>query len=171
MNRNLNIGGQTVLPIRVTVLWHLKVLYAIGVLFFLSLGILSWVSSHSLTILLFFGAFTLLIAYTLLLSFTTIEADSEALQVRAPHGLYCIKWAEVQRVETNRDSRDQSGQVFAFRGQDKSLSVNLSLAGRGKKELLGFIEYQICYYNFQVTLLSADSLKQKNTRIRRFGFW
>lgn len=166
--------GPIVLPIVVTVHWAWKLLYAVGIIIFLSLSIGVWFSLHMLPMACGMGLFALLGIYVFLLSFTAIQVDEKSLMIAAPHGVYRIDWADVTAIETNTIDGmrfESNDEVFVFMGESKCLPINFKFAGKGKAEFLRFFKQQIKQLQIPVKPLTSKRLSQKNTLISRFGFW
>lgn len=170
----MNNTDSVVLPIRASLHWALKILYAVGVIFFSSLVIATWLNFHSLFMSFLFGLFAILSIYVFLSAFTTIQVDEKSIIITAPLGIYKIDWAEIVAIEktVTDDWRFESNDItFAFMGENKCLPLNLRLAGNRKDDLYRFVQTQIAQLQIKVIPLSSKWLRPQNTRVRRFGFW
>jgi hypothetical protein len=145
------------LNIKISVIWFLKLLYLAGIVLFGGLTILVF-TSQAIGPSLLLAGFTLLVFWTFLLSFTTIVINHDSIIVSTPHGIYKIGWNEVRVIETN-------GVSFAFVGEEKCLPINLSMAGKGKKEFYRFMEKIDQSGKITVKPLTPQSMKQRNTKI------
>lgn len=167
--------NEIILPIRVTAHWTLKILNAVGAIFFSSLTIASyWFNIRSLPILFIFGLLASLGIYGFFSSFTTLQVDEKWLTITAPHGIYKIDWSEIVVIEktVTDDWRFESNDItFAFMGENKCLPVNLNFASNGREEFFRFIQRQITRLKITIKPLSSKWIRPQNTRIHRFGFW
>jgi hypothetical protein len=122
-------------PVRVHVHWSVKVFFAIGTIWSLFVSYDAWRDSEPIASVTS-GAFALLVIWAFFLAGSTIDADEQGVRVTAPHGVYELRWNELESFEL------RSGSTYLF-GNDKVLAYNLLLAGRGKRELQEYVARSI----------------------------
>ncbi|HCR70474.1 MAG TPA: hypothetical protein DIW23_03440 [Anaerolineae bacterium] len=155
-------NSKSNVPIKLTVHWQFQALYIIGIVGSIYVTIISWLSSDGIALPLCFGIFGLTFFYVYLLSRSNIQVDEQSLVITSTHGIYKIDWHEIKIIETNNVA-------FAFLGEDKCLSMNLTMVGNRKQEFYEFLNKKIAEKNIQIKPLSSMKLFQKNTKIRGFG--
>jgi hypothetical protein len=84
------------------------------------------------------GLLALLGGWTFFLAGSMIDVDEQGIRITAPHGVYELRWSEIESVETKK-----KGKVVHFFGHSKALGYNLLFAGKGKRELQEYVAQSI----------------------------
>jgi hypothetical protein len=151
------------LNINISTSWIVRVIYLVGIAFFLGMAVWVQISTQIIGIAVFFAAFALLEFLALLLSFSTLQINYESVVMTAFYGVYKINWDEVKTIETN-------GIIIALFGENKRFPMHLGMAGKERVEFSGFLENLIQQRQIEVKPLSSRWMTHKNTKIRRFEF-
>jgi hypothetical protein len=86
---------------------------------------------------LFFIIFSMVAGFLIKMSLFYVEADDEKIVVYSPpFGMYEIRWAETETVETN-------GTGYLLRGPDKALGFNTAMGDGSAVQLREFLGKQI----------------------------
>jgi len=86
---------------------------------------------------LFFIIFSMVAGFLIKMSLSYVEADDERIVVYSPpFGMYEIRWAETETVETN-------GTGYLLRGRDKVLGFNTVMGDSSAGQLKEFMGKQI----------------------------
>src|SRR5258706_2423021 len=144
---------------RMTVHWLWKAIYVLGLVFFLSLALLSVFMNQLGSALVFLG-FSALMVLALVLARSYVEVDDDKLFVFGPpFGKYILHWDEIISVETN-------GIGYVFRGDDKALGFNTML-GQKATDVRKAIDEQIARRKITVARVKqTPTVMPKNVRVQ-----
>jgi len=127
--------------VRLHVHWGMKVVAIFGIIFFPYFAFYFWQHGNR-----FFALIYLIIAllelWLFILSATKIDVDQNGIQIVAIYGVYAMRWEEVINVEKN-------GFSTYFFSENKAISHNLLLAGKGKTEFKEYIETILNQWEFE----------------------
>ncbi len=147
------------LPIKMTIYWWATAFFIFGIFLFGGFAVWAYSSEHDMVSALVFVLFGLLGVYALISARSTIEIDQNTIVASSPpHGVYKMRWQDVQFVETN-------GAAFAFVGDDKHLVISLGFVGNGKREFLAFFDDFVQERKIEVKPIAKMRFSQKNTKI------
>jgi hypothetical protein len=151
------------LNIKISTNWVVRLVYLIGIVFFLGMAVWVQINTQIIGVTLFFAGFAILEFFVLLLSFSAIQINRESVMMTAFYGVYKINWDEVKRIETN-------GVIITLFGENKRFPLHLGMAGKERIEFSNFLENMIQQRQIEVKPLSSRRMTHKNTKIRRSGF-
>lgn len=146
-------------PIRVHIHWLWRGVTWLGTAFFLFLAWVTWtaVNGNHVIALVFVG-FALLCAYEVILTSTVFEIDNQGVTRKDVFATYRIQWSEVKSLESN-------GLTFALLGEDKYLTFNLAMAGKGRPEFSAAMERIVKQRHIKIQGLNRIYVSQKNTKV------
>jgi hypothetical protein len=85
---------------------------------------------------LIFIVFSMVTGFLIKMSLSYVEADNERIVVYSPpFGMYEIRWAETETVDTN-------GTGYLLRGPEKTLGFNTAMGDSGARKLRDFLKQQ-----------------------------
>ena len=149
--------------VRLHVHWGMKVIAISGIFFCSYYAFYFWQSDYR-----FIALINIIIAlqsiWVFFLAGSIIDVDQNGIQGTAPHGVYSMRWKEVKYVEKTK-------LATFFIGEDKAISYNLLLAGKGKREFKEYIEQIINQWQFEEGRpagVSNSTLRKwvKNSKVR-----
>ncbi len=146
-------------PIRVYMHWIWRGATLLGAAVFLFLAWFTWrsVNGNHVIALVFVG-FALLCAYEVILTSSVFEIDNQGVTRKDLFATYRIQWSEVKSLESN-------GQTFALLGEDKYLTFNLAMAGKGRLEFSAAMERIVKQRHIKIEGLTRIYVSQKNTKV------
>jgi len=134
------------LPIRVNIHWAMKLFSIFFIAKFMRSAWLSWNNNGELLVALSYVLMVLMCVMLLVFTLSTLDVDETAIYVNESIGLFLIYWDEVIGVETN-------GLFYVFHGENKSLAINVLMAGKGKQEFQKYVGNRIVERNILVKSL------------------
>ncbi len=127
------MNSETSVKMKVHLVW--KCAYVL--LFVASIVMAVFLIEKGQSIGLFFIIFSMVAGFLFKMSLSYVEADDERIVVYSPpFGMYEIRWAETETVETN-------GVGYLFRGPDKVLGFNTAMGDGNARRLREFMKEQI----------------------------
>ncbi len=125
--------NETPVKMKVHLVW--KCTYVL--LFLASIGMAVFLIEKGQLFGLFFIIFSMAAGFLVKMSLSYVEADDERIVVYSPpFGMYEIRWAETETVETN-------GTGYLLRGPDKVLGFNTAMGDGSAGQLREYIGEQI----------------------------
>ena len=131
----------------------------IGILmfaFFIYIGILN---QSKFTDMFMMGLLEAGMIYFWLLTGSYIEMNESRITVSAPHGRYQIAWDEITSVITN-------GQTYALQGDNKRLTISLTLASKTAQQARELLLQQCSSRSIEIQESTNPPLKHLNVKIK-----